>query len=384
MKISVIVGILNANINGVERLILSFINQDYKDKELIIIDGGSDNGLVELYKKYNDKIDYWVSEPDDGLTEAYKKGLRVASGDYAGFIGGTDWYELGAFEAVANCYNSTFADVIYGDTVLENEKGQYIYKSSKNEKLNSLFYCSRAFCTVSVFVKKEYMQSILERKVILVANDVYLFGRLYAEGRSFAYVDCGFQIGNFSYGGVSTSTKYPIFKDARKSHYLALEGFPELQIKWQHLIECHYAKDVFPLYRDILNDRDYIDAVKKSLQFQDKEYIIFGSGKVGQLCKELFGKCGITIKRFVDNNTNLWNTYIGEIMVDNPKTIEMEDDVVVFISVEGYCLEIQKQVERMNIKNNVKCDTVLEFYFRLNQLLGDKILEDAYEKRTIV
>lgn len=81
VKISVITVCYNA-INDIEETILSVLNQLYKNIEYIVIDGGSTDGTVDIIKKYNNKIAYWVSEPDNGIYDAMNKGIRQATGDY--------------------------------------------------------------------------------------------------------------------------------------------------------------------------------------------------------------------------------------------------------------------------------------------------------------
>ena len=64
----------------------SVINQVYKNIEIIIIDGNSGNNTTKILKKYNDKIDLWISENDKGMWHAWNKGLKLARGEYVGIV----------------------------------------------------------------------------------------------------------------------------------------------------------------------------------------------------------------------------------------------------------------------------------------------------------
>jgi glycosyltransferase involved in cell wall biosynthesis len=89
-----LVSILTVVFNGVgfiEDTILSIISQDYENLEFIIIDGGSTDGTVDIIKKHEHAIDYWISEPDKGISDAFNKALILAMGDYVNFQGAGDY-----------------------------------------------------------------------------------------------------------------------------------------------------------------------------------------------------------------------------------------------------------------------------------------------------
>lgn len=90
-KVSIITIAFN-NEKGLLRTIESVINQSYKDYEFIVIDGGSSDNSKEIINSYNDKITYWVSEPDNGVYNAMNKGIQQAKGEYLHFLNAGDVY----------------------------------------------------------------------------------------------------------------------------------------------------------------------------------------------------------------------------------------------------------------------------------------------------
>lgn len=112
MKFSIITINYN-NRDGLEKTILSVINQTCRDYEFIIIDGGSTDGSKEIIKKYKDQINYWVSEPDKGIYNAMNKGSRVASGNYFNYLNSGDcYYNSSALQHVVDLNSQ--ADIITG------------------------------------------------------------------------------------------------------------------------------------------------------------------------------------------------------------------------------------------------------------------------------
>lgn len=93
MKILPLVSIIIATYNSddfLNQAINSILVQTYPNYELIIIDGGSTDNTIKIVKSYEEKINYWISEPDRGVYDAWNKGITVAKGDWICFVGSDD------------------------------------------------------------------------------------------------------------------------------------------------------------------------------------------------------------------------------------------------------------------------------------------------------
>jgi len=117
MKLSVVTIVYN-DFRHIEKTILSVLEQSYSNIEYIIIDGGSNDGTVDLIKKHSNNITFWLTEPDNGLYDAMNKGIENANGDYICFLNSGDLF----FDnnTVENIFlnNDSRVDVFYGETVI--------------------------------------------------------------------------------------------------------------------------------------------------------------------------------------------------------------------------------------------------------------------------
>lgn len=118
MKISIITIVYNCE-NEIEDTIRSVISQTYENREYIIIDGKSTDGTMSVVNRYKDSIDIIVSEPDNGRSDAFNKGIRRASGDYILLMNAGDMLADNALMKFAQNYKDGY-DVIKGNTIRWN------------------------------------------------------------------------------------------------------------------------------------------------------------------------------------------------------------------------------------------------------------------------
>ncbi len=100
----------------IERSILSVINQNYPNIELIIVDGGSTDGTIEIIRKYEKNIAFWISEKDNGQSDALNKGFKHCTGKIYGFLNSDDIYTPGAFRCASTVLkNNQNKNIVFGD-----------------------------------------------------------------------------------------------------------------------------------------------------------------------------------------------------------------------------------------------------------------------------
>ena len=116
-----LITVITAVFNGadvLEQTILSVLNQSYDNIEYIIVDGGSTDGTLDIIRRYEDRIDYWCSEPDNGIYDAWNRGMSFARGEWIAFLGSDDAYYEHALDN-------------YVRFIVNNEDKDYEYISSR-------------------------------------------------------------------------------------------------------------------------------------------------------------------------------------------------------------------------------------------------------------
>jgi glycosyltransferase involved in cell wall biosynthesis len=112
-----------------EATMQSVFSQDYPRIEYLVVDGGSADGTVEIIKKHEGRIAWWVSEQDKGQTDAINKGFARANGEILAWLNSDDTYEPGAVSAAVNFLQERpEVGMVYGDCNFINESGRVIGK----------------------------------------------------------------------------------------------------------------------------------------------------------------------------------------------------------------------------------------------------------------
>jgi glycosyltransferase involved in cell wall biosynthesis len=135
-RVTIITAVLNGE-KHIEETIESVINQDYKNFEYIIIDGGSTDNTVNIIKKYEKYIQYWVSEKDDGISDAFNKGVKASSGKYINFQGDGDrLYSEKTLSKLFNENGLSESMLISGRIERVSEDGKALFLSKFIKKFN--------------------------------------------------------------------------------------------------------------------------------------------------------------------------------------------------------------------------------------------------------
>ncbi len=212
-----LISIITVVYNGekfLEDTISSVINQSYGNVEYIIIDGGSNDGTVEIIKKYDHLIDYWVSEADKGIYDAMNKGISLATGSWVGLVNADDFYDLNALNALAyQAKNYPEVNVFHFNLRVISFNNE----NSITESPTKLHMLYKGMCInhpASFVSLKTYKKEGVFSLQYPIAADWELMLRFYKNGCKFK--DGKDIVSNFRLGGVS----YLITKQSIKEKHL--------------------------------------------------------------------------------------------------------------------------------------------------------------------
>lgn len=235
-----LISIITVVFNGEKHLretIESVIYQNYDNVEYIIIDGGSTDRTIEIIKEFEDKIDYWVSEKDDGLYDAINKGIKLSNGDIIGIINSDDWYHENVFQKIIENYNES-VNIYYGNLNFfrNNILDLVAIAPDSLEKMNERMII---FHPSTFITSKTYKKYGLYDKTFKITADYELLLRYYVNNLAFKKIDM--IISNFRDGGISSNFSFINLKEnirSRKNNNCRGIIFKELlifiyvKIKW--------------------------------------------------------------------------------------------------------------------------------------------------------
>lgn len=196
-----LISIVTVVYNGekhLEQTINSVLDQNYDNVEYIVIDGGSIDGTLEIVKKYEEQIDYWVSEPDSGIYDAMNKGAGLCGGEYVAFLNADDWYEYHTLATVAFAADESSPGYIFGNMGLYEEEK---FLATRVPDLKS-YKRGTPIGHQSLFVKVKLMMQMPFDTKYKIASDYDLMIKLIEKNIPYVYIDK--TLSNFRLFGVSS------------------------------------------------------------------------------------------------------------------------------------------------------------------------------------
>jgi glycosyltransferase involved in cell wall biosynthesis len=232
-----LITIITVVYNGVftlEETILSVINQTYKNIEYIIIDGGSSDGTIDIIKKYEDKITYWISEPDNGIYDAMNKGIDKASGEYLLFIGADDCFITDniiekIFNGIPNLPDFIYTNVLYSTGY------EFHSRYSFDTLLHNTIHHQGAFYRKTLFADFRYDTNLK------LVSDYELNLYIYLNRVRFKLCKLNICMIKCNEGGVSRKYKILAYKETNIVRNKYINGYKYSFIRFLYYIKFKYS-----------------------------------------------------------------------------------------------------------------------------------------------
>lgn len=216
MKLNIITINLN-NARGLKNTLASIIAQDFVDYELLVIDGGSNDGSLEIIKANARNIFYWISEEDKGVYHAMNKGIEKATGDYLLFLNSGDIL----------CHSSILQkvfeekrneDIIYGDLVVNDNGKKWIKKYP--DLLTFDYFYKDTLPHPSTFIKKELFNKVgIYNEGNKIVSDWEFFIIAIAKYNC-SYKHLPFCLAEFGFDGISSRPENALIIEKEKKRVL--------------------------------------------------------------------------------------------------------------------------------------------------------------------
>jgi glycosyltransferase involved in cell wall biosynthesis len=201
-RVTIVTVVLNDE-RHITSTIRSVLDQTYKNKEYIVIDGGSTDGTLAEITKHTDAIDILISESDKGIYDAMNKAIRRASGDWITFLNSGDrFFQRVTLERVFSNSHDADIKIVYGDTIVAYPSGRTAYRNAGGV---SALWRGSQFCHQSVLVRLPFHTQHEFSLSDGMAADFGFFYRAWLNGISFRRLD--YPLSVISSGGVSDSRR---------------------------------------------------------------------------------------------------------------------------------------------------------------------------------
>ncbi|MDO5380907.1 MAG: glycosyltransferase family 2 protein [Acidaminococcaceae bacterium] len=255
-KISIVIATFNSD-RTLKQTLDSIRYQTYKNIELIVVDGLSSDNTLDIIKEYTDIVSKYISEKDNGIYEAFNKGINLATGDYIGFIGSDDCYiDYSVFDNIIKDL-SVDVDMISYPIVCIDEyyKNEYIFINNIDKED---ILTGKMLPHPGLFVKTEIMKKYMFNEKNKIISDYEFLLRYLIDGGVVNFRD--YPVAYFSNSGVSSSNFNSESWKCEISEHLTL--YKNIELEQKYLFG--YLNQVFK-YEERENSKYLIILLMKNL-----------------------------------------------------------------------------------------------------------------------
>lgn len=214
--------------------------QSFKDFEHIIIDGASTDESVNVIKKYESRLAYWISEPDNGIYNAMNKGIVKAQGDYLLFLNSGDWLEN---DILAKVFEVPLKeDIVYADFYYYHNADKIVPELYPN-KLTVPFMLTHSLGHPSSFIKRElFKDSLYEERYRIISDWVFFVRQILLHNRTTRHLNL--VTSYFNMYGISSDPKNVDLVLKEQADFLN-NRFPRPIVDYYH--ECNKQEHVLDI-----------------------------------------------------------------------------------------------------------------------------------------
>lgn len=186
----------------IEKTMLSVLSQKYENLEYIVIDGGSTDGTVDIIQRYAEKLNFWISETDNGIYDAMNKGIAKANGKFLNFMNAGDLFFNEYVLSKCLPYFLQEIDVISGIGYLSGQK----WIPAKSTELSVAFFLKKSLNHQATFINRKLFQNNLYRTDLKIVGDSVFFFQALILGNA-SYVDIPIEVALCEKPGLSGHEK---------------------------------------------------------------------------------------------------------------------------------------------------------------------------------
>lgn len=207
--ITVVTVVLNSR-DLIEQTIVSVLEQTYENIEFIVVDGESTDGTLDILRKYRSRINFLISEPDDGIYSGMNKGVAIASGQWINFMNAGDTFN--SCDSILDIFEFPRGKekIIYGDVLVNYGKFSIIKKA---ERLYNL-WSGMKFSHQSAFIDTQYHKQNKYNEDYKITADFDFFYK--ARKNNILFKRENMVISNVVVGGVSEINRIETILDCRR------------------------------------------------------------------------------------------------------------------------------------------------------------------------